>query len=125
MEPQPGRSWWRIGCAAVLGVVAVFAVGLVLGWSAGGPVAPVTALEHRIVITQARNEIFEHPFQRLTQLSYRVERIPDPEPGPCEDDLLTEAAGGSEDVAWHVTAYGLFGVTAGGTTITCGVSTRD
>lgn len=100
-------------------------VGVGLGLTAGGSSAPVTALEHESVVTQVRNEIVEHPFQRLIQLSYRVERIADPGPGPCEDDLLTEAAGGAEETAWHVTAHGLFGIRVGGAIVTCEGATRD
>ena len=125
MEPRQRRPWWQIGCAALFGVLLALGVGVALGLTAGGSAAPVTAREHEIVVTQVQNGVFGSPIGRLFQLSYRVERIPDPEPGPCEDDIVREAAGGSDEAAWHVTAYGPFGLRVGGAILTCSGDARD
>jgi hypothetical protein len=103
--------------------VAVSVTGIVIGARAGGAVAPVTAEEQAFIAQYARLA-WDHPFTQLKQLSYRVERIEDPELGPCEDDQLGGWTG-TDDAAWRVTAYTLFGSVAGGMTITCGGSSVD
>lgn len=98
-------------------VVAALALGVWIGGQAGGAVAPVTPQEHAAIAAYARTD-FDHPFTQLKQLSYRVERIADPEPGPCRDEQLGGWTG-TDDAAWHVTAFTIFGLPAGGMTITC------
>lgn len=109
----------------IVGLAAgALAVGVVAGvGAAGDPVAPVTWQERDAIAGEARS-FFDNPLQRLVHLSYRVERIPDPEPGPC-DDKPFDGWTGTDDAAWHVTAFTIFGLRAGGVTITCSGEDAD
>lgn len=107
--------------AGILAIVLLF--GVWIGTMAGQAVPPVTFAERDALASEARMG-FDNPFLKLIQLSYRVERIPDPEPGPCGDKRL-DGWTGTDQAAWHVTAYTVFGLPAGGITITCGGGSAD